>query len=107
VESVALAARWPTIASCSDALSWLTIQVDLGLSPRTVEAYARALTDYLTVCDRDGIEPLTVDRSAIAHYVRDLRERPTRRGARIVVLDSGVGLATSPATANAASSRGS
>ncbi len=45
------------------------------------------------MCDRDGIEPLTVDRSAIAHYVRDLRERPNRRGARIVALDSGVGLA--------------
>jgi integrase/recombinase XerD len=45
------------------------------------------------VCDRDGIEPLTADRSEIAHYVRDLRDRPNRRGGRIVVLDSGVGLA--------------
>jgi integrase/recombinase XerD len=93
VENIALATRWPAIALCSDALVWLEIQVNLGLSPRTVEAYARALTDYLTVCDRDGIEPLTADRSAIAHYVRDLRQRPNRRGARIVALDSGVGLA--------------
>jgi integrase/recombinase XerD len=93
VEKATLAARWPAIASCSDALSWLQIQVDLGLSPRTVEAYARALTDYLTVCRRDGIQPLTADRSEIAHYVRDLRQRPHRRGARIVALDSGAGLA--------------
>lgn len=93
MENAAVATRWPAIASCSDALVWLEIQVDLGLSPRTVEAYARALTDYLTVCDRDGIEPLTADRSEIAHYVRDLRERPNRRGGEIVALDSGVGLA--------------
>ena len=46
MEKATLAARWPAIASCSDALSWLKIQADLGLSPRTVEAYARALTDY-------------------------------------------------------------
>jgi integrase/recombinase XerD len=93
VEKATLAARWPAIASCSDALSWLQIQADLDLSPRIVEAYTRALTDYLTVCDRDGIEPLTADRSGIAHYVRDLGQRPNRRGARIVALDSGVGLA--------------
>ena len=88
MENIALAMRWPAIASCSDALVWLEIQVDLGLSPTS-----RHHGPTLTVCDRDGIEPLTADRSEIAHYVRDLRERPNRRGGRIVALDSGVGLA--------------
>jgi len=93
VEKATLAARWPAIASCSDALTWLEIQDDLGLSPRTIDAYARAMTDYLTVCLRDAIDPLMADRSEIAQFVRDLRHRPNRRGAQIVTLDSGAGLA--------------
>jgi integrase/recombinase XerD len=93
VENPTLAARWPAIASCSDALTWLGIQVDLGLSPRTIDAYARAMTDYLTVCRRDAIDPLAAGRSEIAHYVRDLRQRPSRRGTRVITLDSGAGLA--------------
>jgi integrase/recombinase XerD len=93
VEKLALAAQWPAIASCSDALTWLEIQVDLGLSPRTIDAYARGLTDYLTVCARDDVDPLTAERSEIASYVRDLGQRPNRRGAGIVTLDSGAGLA--------------
>ena len=93
MEKVALAERWPAIASCRDALTWLGIQVDLGLSPRTIDAYARAMTDYLTVCRRDAIDPLIAGRSEIAHYVRDLRQRPSRRGTRVITLDSGAGLA--------------
>src|SRR5207248_750629 len=69
-----LAARWPAITSCSDALTWLEIQIDLGLSPRIIDAYARAMTDYLTVCRRDAIDPLIAGRSEIARYVRDLRQ---------------------------------
>jgi hypothetical protein len=37
----------------------LRIQADLGLAPRTIEAYARGLVDYLPVCEREGIDPLT------------------------------------------------
>jgi hypothetical protein len=57
------------IASCSEAFKWLQIQADLGLSSRTAEAYARAMTDYLNFCQSDGIEPLTAARLEIAHYV--------------------------------------
>ena len=88
-----LAMRWPVLAGCPEALTWLGIQVDLGLAPRTIEAYARGLTDYLLVCEREGIDPLTAERAEIARYVRDLTERPSRRGANVVALDSGVGLA--------------
>jgi integrase/recombinase XerD len=93
VEKSTFAERWPAIGSCGDVLTWLEIQVDLGLSPRTIDAYARALADYLIVCRRDAIDPLGANRSEIAHYVRHLRQRPNRRGARIVALDSGAGLA--------------
>ncbi len=71
------------------------MQVDLGRSPRTVEAYARAAADYLGFCDRAGVEVLEASRAEVARYVRDLRERPGRRGAGVVVIDSGGGLANS------------
>jgi integrase/recombinase XerD len=88
-----VADRWPVLAACTDALTWLQIQASFGLAPRTIEAYARGLSDYLTVCRREGIDPLTAGRAELARYVRDLVARPNPRGARVIVLDSGVGLA--------------
>jgi site-specific recombinase XerD len=81
------------LACCPEAAVWLRVQQDLGLAPRTVEAYGRALTDYLTVCQREGIAPVTATRSDIARYVRDLTQRPNPRGGNVLVIDSGVGLA--------------
>jgi site-specific recombinase XerD len=66
---------------------------DLGRSPRTVEAYARSLVDYLRFCERDRVEVAAAGRAEIAGYVRDLRERPGRHGANVVAIDSGAGLA--------------
>ena len=88
-----LATRWPVLARYPDGLTWLGIQADLGLAPRTIDAYARGLTDYFLVCEREGIDPLTAERAEIARYVRDLTARPSRRGPNVVTLDSGVGLA--------------
>lgn len=76
-----------------EAQTWLQIQADLGLAPRTIDAYRRALADYVQVCQAEGIDPLTAGHGEIARYVRQLRERPSRRGAAIVAIDSGVGLA--------------
>lgn len=91
---LALAAqRWPMLAQYPEALEWLRVQADLGLAPRTLEAYARGLADYLTVCAREAIEPLSAGRAEVARYVRDLVGRPSPRGAGIVSIDSGVGLA--------------
>lgn len=87
------ARRWPMLARCPDALEWVRGQADLGLAPRTLEAYARGLADYLTVCGREAIDPLSAGRAEIARYVRDLVQRPSPRGATIVSIDSGVGLA--------------
>ena len=85
--------RWPVLTRCPEAVSWLEIQSNLGLAPRTIEAYARGLADYFAVCERGGVDPLTAQRPEIAHYVRDLTLRPNHRGTNIVALDSGVGLA--------------
>ncbi len=78
---------------CREAGAWLQVQADLGLSPKTIDAYGRGLADYLAVCDREGIVPISAGRSDIARYVRDLTSRPNPRGGNIVTLDSGSGLA--------------
>ncbi|HEY1517162.1 MAG TPA: tyrosine-type recombinase/integrase [Solirubrobacteraceae bacterium] len=68
-------------------------QQDLGRSPRTVDAYARSLVDYLRFCARHDVDVVGAGRAEIALYVRDLRERPGRHGAKVVALSSGAGLA--------------
>jgi integrase/recombinase XerD len=87
-----IAERWPALASRPMAIRWLAVQADSGRSPRTVQAYARSLVDYLAWCDRAGVEVETAGRAEIAGYLRDLRERPGRHGANVISLTSGVGL---------------
>jgi hypothetical protein len=41
VEKLDPALRWPVLAACQEAINWLEIQANLGLAPRTIEAYAR------------------------------------------------------------------
>src|SRR5260370_12047728 len=84
--------RWPAVARHPIAAAWLKLQVQLGLAPRTIDAYGRALADYLTVCERDCIDPLTAERAEIGHYVHDLPHRPGRGGSTVVVVHVGVGL---------------
>jgi site-specific recombinase XerC len=93
VEKLDPALRWPVLAACQESINWLEIQANLGLAPRTIEAYARGLADYLLVCQRQGTDPLTAGRTEIARYVRDLAVRPNRRGPNVVAIDCGVGLA--------------
>jgi integrase/recombinase XerD len=71
----------------------LQIWADLGRAPRTIDAYARGLAEYLETCERDGIDPLAATRAQVAVFVRELMSRPSRRGVNVVALDSGAGLA--------------
>lgn len=75
------------------ALAWLRLLDDLGRAPRTLDAYTRGLAEFLSACDRDGVDPLTATRADVAGPVRELRERPGRRGGNVVAIDSGSGLA--------------
>jgi integrase/recombinase XerD len=93
VPGVLLEEKWPVLSRHARAAAWLQVWVDLGRAPRTIDAYARGLAEYLLVCERDGIDPATATRAQVAGFVRDLTGRPSRRGANVVALDSGVGLA--------------
>jgi len=91
--TVVLTEKWPVLARHERAAGWLQVWTDLGRAPRTIDAYARGLAEYLAMCEREGIDPLTATRANIAGFVRELTERPSRRGANVVSLDSGSGLA--------------
>jgi site-specific recombinase XerD len=85
--------KWPALDRCPAAGEWLRVQENLGLSPRTIDAYARGLTDYLTACEGSGVTPLMATRADIAGYVADLLHRPHRTGSNVVAIGSGAGLA--------------
>ena len=74
------------------AAGWLRIWTDLGRAPRTIDAYARGLAEYLQVCEREGVDPVTANRAHVAVFARELTSRPSRHGASVVSIDSGSGL---------------
>lgn len=85
--------KWPVLGRCEHAAGWLRMWADLGRAPRTIDAYARGLTEYLQLCEREGVDPVGANRAHVALFVRELTSRPSRRGANVVSIDSGAGLA--------------
>ncbi|HEV7376515.1 MAG TPA: tyrosine-type recombinase/integrase [Pyrinomonadaceae bacterium] len=85
--------KYPAIAAHEHAKAWLLIQANLGLARNTVDAYARALEDYLRFSTSHGVSIETATRQHLAAYVHDLANRPHPRGSKILCLDSGMGLA--------------
>lgn len=58
-----------------------------------MDACARGLAEYLVVCEREAVDPLSVGRTHVGVFVRELTSRPHRRGANVVSIESGAGLA--------------
>ncbi len=88
--------RWehyPLAAQACATRAWLTMQFNLGLAPNTIEAYGRALEEYLAFASSRSIEVESATREHIASYVRELLDRPSPRGPNVRALDSGAGLA--------------
>jgi len=85
--------KWPIFGRHERAAEWLQVWSDLGRAPRTIDAYARGLAEYLLVCEREHIDPISANRAHVATFVRELTTRPGRRGANVVAIDSGSGLA--------------
>jgi site-specific recombinase XerD len=91
--AAALSGKWPVLGRHERAAEWLSIWADLGRAPRTIDAYARGLAEYLEACERNGVDPVAATRAQVATFVQELRTRPSRRGGNVVALDSGAGLA--------------
>lgn len=85
--------RYQLVAQSPHARSWLTIQAHLGLAVNTIDAYGRALEDYLAFSARQALAPESANRGHVAAYVRDLTARPHPHAANMHRLDSGAGLA--------------
>lgn len=90
--TVVLEEKWPVLGRYERAAEWLRIWTDLGRAPRAIDAYARGLAEYVEMCEREGVDPVTAGRAHIGVFVRELTERPSRRGANVVALGSGSGL---------------
>jgi integrase/recombinase XerD len=73
--------RYPLLVEHSHGRKWLTIQQNLGLAQNTIEAYGRALEDYLAFSEAHSIVPDAATKADIAAYVRDLSARsvPARK----------------------------
>ena len=68
--------RYPRTAEFDLARRWVTIQVNLGLARNTIDAYSRALEDYLGFSQRQCANVTSAGRDHIAAYVHDLTSRP-------------------------------
>jgi len=93
VSNSVLEEKWPILARHEQAARWLGMWADLGRALRTIAAYGLGLAEYMEVCEREGVDPVEANRAHIAKYVRELSSRPGQRGANVVSIDSGAGLA--------------
>jgi len=88
--------RWehyPHVAASEKARAWLVLESNLGLAAHTLDAYGRALEEYISFSAEKETEVINAGRDHIAAYVRYLTSRPSRRGPKVVAIDSGAGLA--------------
>lgn len=96
-------AKFPQVCAHPLARTWLQMVADRGRSPRTVEAYGRGLSSFLTFVAagvRDPVSgsvehplPEAVTRAHVAQFVHYLLTLPGPQGRAVVHLESGAGLA--------------
>jgi site-specific recombinase XerD len=79
MSSVLVEHRFPALAEVPSALAWLRMRADFGAAPRTLDAYARGLSEYLLFCAKRDIDPIVAGREQIAAFVRELSDRPLTR----------------------------
>lgn len=81
--------RYPAVARDPLSRQWLETGVLLGLAPNTIDAYGRAVQDFLSYCEREGFQARGVSRNEIARYVGDLRQRPSPQRGKVLRFVSG------------------
>lgn len=84
--------RYPSLSQSEHGRVWLTIQMNLGLAQNTVDAYGRALEDFLTFGSKKGFVPEAATREHLSQYVHNLSSRPNPKGKTILSFDTGCGL---------------
>jgi integrase/recombinase XerD len=69
--------KYPAIEPRKPIGRWLEMQANLGLAPNTIDAYGRALDDYVRFSSAAGVEETTAGREHVARWVNDLSQRPS------------------------------
>ncbi len=82
--------RYPLVSQNIHAKNWLQLQTNLASN--TIDAYGRALNDYLAFCVRCEILPAAATKEHISLYVSDLTSRPHKLSANLRPLNSSPGL---------------
>lgn len=75
--------KFPTVAEHQLARRWLQFTANIGRAPNTVDAYGRAVEDHLRFCTAEGTDPLLVRADAVAAWVRNMLDRPSRRPSKV------------------------
>lgn len=67
--------RFPDVGAHEQGRRWLQFTANIGRAPNTVDAYGRALQDYLTFCVASGANPVTARADVVAAWIGDMRRR--------------------------------
>lgn len=57
--------KWPVLGRHVQAAGWLPVWTDLGRARRAIDACAQGLAEYLEMCEREGVYPLTASRAHV------------------------------------------
>jgi integrase/recombinase XerD len=82
--------RYPHVRNVQSAEAWLSFCAKRGLAANTIDAYGRALDDFLAFQGEAVAEQ--VSRHDVAAYLESLRARPGGRRANVVKIGSGAAL---------------
>ena len=85
--------KFSLVATHQHARRWLQFYANIGRAPNTITAYGRAMEDHLRFLDGAGTDPLDAGLDVVAAWIGDMLSRPNPRGAVLVHMDSGAGLA--------------
>lgn len=85
--------RYPWVTQTPMARAWLSYKANLGLAANTIDAYGRAIDDYLRFSDEQAVNWLGATREHMARYVQALSRRPNPKAERQYPLSKGIGLA--------------
>jgi len=69
--------KWPVLVRHEQAAAWLQLWIDLGRAPRTIDAYARGLAEYLIDPHRRQSRPRRLRRTTAGLGKRCLRRART------------------------------
>lgn len=82
--------RFPTVGEHEHGRRWLQFTANIGRAPNTVDAYGRAVQDYLTFCAALRADPVTARPDVVAAWIGDMLHRPNSRHDTVGLSDATV-----------------